>query len=345
MFYGEYDPESGHFNATHGMDVSFISVMRAYFNFTYDILDMQGAWGLEPKEEGGVTFDGLLGAVISGNATFGMGAVSIRLVYGKERLIEFTTPNLSSRITFLTLESPRAPLTGVLLRPFSLSGWAIVLLLVASMLLTGRLITAISRWPPPPVSYDWLALAALLQKAPRMTGRAAQSEWTAAKQSVAASLLLQLAWFGGFILLSAYGGVLISFLTRSFKLQNLDTLQAFKELVVAGKITPLLVSSSTFVYDFKRYINISATFRVILEKMEEVDTYREGFYKISREAIYHPERTYALVGQYLVMKKWAEQLGEAYFHMETDADSSIFTDDYGLVFPYGSNLTVHFDRL
>lgn len=301
---------------------------------------MQGVWGLEANENG--KYDGLLGAVIEGNATFGLGAVSIRLVFGKERLIEFTQPNLSSRITFLTLESPRAPLTGVLLRPLSATSWAMLLLLVASVLLAGRLITTLSRSPT--ISYDWLALGALLQKAPRIGQEVSLTKYKF-QVPAAASVLLQVAWFGGFVLLTAYGSVLISFLTSSFKLENIDNLRLFNELVAQGKITPLLASTSTFIYDFRRYVNISATFRIILENMEEVDTYRDGFYKIAREAIDNPERKYALVGQYLVMKKWAEQLGEKFFHMETDTDSNIFTDDYGLVFPFGSNLTVHFDAL
>src|SRR5699024_8496989 len=138
---------TGAYIPSHGIDVSFLHLMSLYFNFTYTIADQGGQWGLEPEEEGpnGPVYSGLLGAVISGNATFGIGAVSTRLRVGKEELIQFTTPNLETKITFLMMEAPRVPLTNVLLRPMAWLEWTLFLCLMACILVTGRVITIVAK--------------------------------------------------------------------------------------------------------------------------------------------------------------------------------------------------------
>lgn len=333
MFYGTYDPVTGAFKASHGVDVSFLEMLSHYFNFTYTIADQKGEWGLEALDDG--PSSGLLGAVISGNATFGIGGVSIRLGFGREALIEFTTPNIETRITFLTLEAPRVILTNVLLKPLSPTCWFIVLSFILVLLLFGRLLTRLTRSS---IDLDWLAFGSLLQKAPSLKVPPRYLPLTS-------QYYLQFSWITGFFLLTIYSSVIIAFVTKSFKFGNIDNLRQFNDRVREGRMTPILVRSSTFVEDFKVYRNISKTFAILLDKMEEVETYREGFSKMTREKLYNPEKAYALIGQHMVMSKWAQHLGSKYFHLRPTAEAAIFTDRYGLVFKAASNLTAHFDRL
>lgn len=333
MFYGTYDTVTGAFKASHGVDVSFLEMLSHYFNCTYTIADQKGEWGLEALGDG--PYSGLLGAVISGNATFGLGAVSIRLGFGREALIEFTTPNIETRITFLTLEAPRVFLTNVLLRPLSPTCWFLVLSLLLVLLLLGRLLTRLTRSS---IDLDWLALGSLLLKAPTLKALPRCLPYTS-------QYYLQLSWITGFLLLTVYSSVIIAFVSQSFKFGNIDHLRQFNARVREGKMTPILVRSSTFIEDFKEYRNISKTFALLLDTMEEVATYREGFSKMTREKLANPGKSYALIGQHMVMSKWTEHLGAKYFHLRPTAEAAIFTDRYGLVFKAASNLTAHFDRL
>jgi len=99
-------------------------------------------------------------------ADIGLGAVSINAE--RMKVVDFSIPNLVSRLTFVTLESPRYPLSGVLLMPFQITTWITVIVTLITVLIVAKYLQIVVKTK---LDLPWQVFSSLIQKGLRNSSK------------------------------------------------------------------------------------------------------------------------------------------------------------------------------
>lgn len=92
-------------------------------------------------------------------ADIGLGALSINAE--RMEVVDFSIPNLVSRLTFVTLKPPRFLLKGVLLMPFQRTTWIMTIVTLISVLIVAKYIQIVVKTKQ---DIPWLAFSSFIQK-------------------------------------------------------------------------------------------------------------------------------------------------------------------------------------